>query len=72
VNDNRWPVAPTRLQVGAVSWNDKLSSDSGNPAIEGRQCRALRTLHRVTDTGRVSAAPDPMQKFGDENSPPKS
>jgi hypothetical protein len=67
-----WPIAPTRLQPGPVLSNDRSRKDTGNPIIEVPQCRALPTLHRVNDTSHVSAADDPLQKFNEEDSPPKS
>jgi hypothetical protein len=54
-----WPVTPTRLQPGPVLSNDRSRKVTGNPIIEVPQCRAVPTLHRVTDTSHVSAADDP-------------
>jgi hypothetical protein len=41
-----------------VPSNDRSRKGTGNLIVEVPQCRALPTLHRVTDTSHVSAADD--------------
>jgi len=38
-----WPVAPSRLQPAAVTWNDRSPKGSGNLLIEVPQYRAMPT-----------------------------